>query len=334
MRIVALIHYAVPYRMAGSETMVHTMLQALADKGHDVHAVVSHMPEAPREWTEGSVRYHSRDGEANSASRVGALAPDVIVTHHQNATRAVMLAKQRGVPSVFVQHNTFWMNKQTLATRPDLTVFNTHWMAQSWRQLTINWMVIHPPVRPAEHATTPGDHVTLINLSEHKGVGVFQRLAKLFPEQKFLGVTGGHGDQVTNEMPENVEIIPQTSDMRRDVWSRTRVLLVPSIYESYGMVSVEACASGIPVIAAPTPGLKEALGSAGIFARRDQIAEWVAHLRRLLSHEGQWQQASAACRQRSIELSPEPELAQWVGAVEALHDAAQARRKDTAAALA
>lgn len=334
MRIVALIHFAVPYRMAGSETMVHTMLQALVEKGHDVHAVVSDMPEAPREWTEGGVRYHSRAGIANSASRAGTFAPDVIVTHHQNATRAIMLAKQRGIPSVFVQHNTFGMNTQILATRPDLTVFNTHWIAQSWRHQTVNWMVIHPPVWPAQHATTPGDHVTLINLNHHKGVEVFQRLARHFPEQKFLGVTGGHGEQVTWNMPPNVEIIPQTFDMRRDVWSRTRVLLVPSIYESYGMVSVEACASGIPVIAAPTPGLKEALGGAGIFARREQIAEWVAHLRRLLSHEGQWQQASAACRQRSIELSPEPELAQWVGAVEALHAAAQARRKDAAAALA
>lgn len=327
MRIVALIHFAVPYRMAGSETMVHTMLQALVEKGHDVHAVVSDMPEAPREWVEGGVRYHSRAGIANAASRAGTLAPDIIVTHHQNATRAIMLAKQRDVPSVFVQHNTFGMNTQILACRPDLTVFNTNWMAASWRQHAVNWMVVHPPVWPREHATTPGDHVTLINLNRHKGVEIFQRLARHFPDVPFLGVTGGHGEQVTWGHPPNVKVIPQTFNMRRDVWPRTKILVVPSAYESYGMVGPEACASGIVVVAAPTPGLKEGLGVAGIFARRDQIAEWVAHLRRLLSNPQAYDAASAACRRRSAELSPEPELARWVGAVEALHDAATARRR-------
>lgn len=333
MRIVALIHFAVPYRMAGSETMLHTMMQALVERGHEVHGVVSDMPEAPREWTEGGILYHSRPGVAQSAMRAGSLRPDLIITHHQNATHAIMLAKQRGIPSVFVQHNTFGMNAQILATRPDLTVFNTHWMSQTWRHKAVNWMVVHPPIRAAEHATTPGDCVTLINLNRHKGVEVFQRLSKHFPNVHFLGVTGGHGEQVTWNMAPNVEIIPQSFDMKRDVWGRTRILIVPSAYESYGMVAPEACASGIPVVAAPTPGLQEALGSAGIFARRDQIAEWVAHLRRLIGNAHEWQAASDACRRRSLELDPAPELAQWVGAVEALH-AAYADRRTPSQALA
>lgn len=326
MRVVALIHFAVPYRMAGSETMLHWMLKALVDKGHEVHAVVSDMPEAPREWVENGVRYHSRAGIANAASRAGTLQPDLIVTHHQNATRAIMLAKQRGIPSVFVQHNTFGMNTQILATRPDLTVFNTNWMAAAWRRHAVNWMVIHPPVWPEQHRATPGDMVTLVNLNRHKGVEVFQRLARAFPEVPFLGVTGGHGEQVTWGMPPNVEIIPQTFNMQRDVWPRTKILIVPSAYESYGMVGPEACASGIVVVAAPTPGLQEALGTAGIFAKRDNRAEWVAKLRRLLTVPAAYEEASAACLRRSAELHPGPELAQWVGAVEALYDAAAARR--------
>jgi glycosyltransferase involved in cell wall biosynthesis len=318
MRIVALIHFAVPYRMAGSETMLHWMMKSLVDRGHDVHAVVSDMPEAPPEWEQDGIRYHSRPGLAAASTRAGALRPDVIVTHHQNATRGIMLAKQRGIPSVFVQHNTFGMNTQILATKPDLTVFNTHWMAQTWRHKAVNWMVVHPPVWPADHATTPGDHITLINLNRHKGVETFQRLARAMPDTPFLGVTGGHGEQVTWNMTPNVTVIPQTFHMRSEVWSRTKILLVPSAYESYGMVYVEACASGIPVIAAPTPGLQEALGHAGIFARRDQIAEWVAQVRRLINDPGHYANVSAACRQRSVELSPEVELGQWAGAVEAL----------------
>ncbi|MFI1769152.1 glycosyltransferase family 4 protein [Streptomyces sp. NPDC020800] len=62
--------------------------------------------------------------------------------------------------------------------------------------------------------------------------------------------------------------------MREHVYSRSRVMLMPSLYESWGRVAVEAFASGIPVIAHPTPGLVESLGEAGIFAYRDDLNAW------------------------------------------------------------
>ncbi|WP_262928542.1 glycosyltransferase family 4 protein [Streptomyces sp. CBMA152] len=51
--------------------------------------------------------------------------------------------------------------------------------------------------------------------------------------------------------------------MREHVYSRSRVILMPSLYESWGRVAVEAFASGIPVIAHTTPGLVESMGEAG-----------------------------------------------------------------------
>ncbi|MFE4971343.1 glycosyltransferase [Kitasatospora sp. NPDC056651] len=53
--------------------------------------------------------------------------------------------------------------------------------------------------------------------------------------------------------------------MRERVYARSRVVLMPSSHESWGRVGVEAFASGIPVIAHPTPGLAECLGHAGIY---------------------------------------------------------------------
>jgi len=58
---------------------------------------------------------------------------------------------------------------------------------------------------------------------------------------------------------------------------------MPSEYESWGRVGVEAMASGIPVIAHPTPGLQESLGDAGVFVDRNDIDGWERAIRRLLT---------------------------------------------------
>ena len=324
MRIHAHVHFYPPYRMAGSETMIHTMMKALAGAGHEVLVVVSDMPEAPSEWVHDGVPAVSMRGVGAATARVVLDRPDVVVTHHQNAAPAILGARRIGAKTVFVMHNSFGMNRQILATRPDLTVFNTEWIARTWKHLAGMWMVVHPPVWPQEHQATPGDHVTLVNLSRHKGVEVFQRMSRVFPQAPFLGVTGGHGEQITWGHSPNVEVIPQTSDMRRDVWSRTRVLLVPSVYESYGMVAAEAMASGIPVIAHPTPGLMECIGGGGAFAKRESPAAWVVKLRGLLESPETWQAASDRARQRSQQLDPTPELADWVRVIEELQPAAVA----------
>ncbi|MFB7845508.1 glycosyltransferase family 4 protein [Streptomyces sp. NPDC056053] len=318
MRVHAHVHYYPPYRMAGSETMAHAMMRALADAGHEVTVVVSDMPEAPPSFEYDGIKCLSRAGVSAATAQVIVDRPDVVVSHHQNATHANLAARRIGAKSVFVQHNTFGMNKQILATRPDLTVFNTEWIAAQYEHKAGAWMVVHPPVWPKDHATTPGDHVTLVNLSRHKGVEVFQKLSRAFPDVPFLGVMGGHGEQITWGHSPNVAVVPQTTNMRDDVWAKTKVLLVPSVYESYGMVAAEAVMSGIPVMAAPTPGLVECLGEAGTFTPRDAPARWVVRLRELLGAPGAWDAASAASLRRATALDPKPELEDWVRAVEGL----------------
>jgi len=318
-RAVALVHFYPPYRLAGSETMLHTMLQALGRAGHDVHAVSTSMPESPLEWEYGGVQAYRASGPGDGPAKVRDLNPDVILTHHDHAPLAVFTARELGVPSVFIMHNSFDMNRPILAMQPDLTVFNTEWIAREFQpELTGDWMVVHPPIWPHEHATAPGSCVTLVNLNVHKGVRVFAQLANLFPDLHFLGVTGAHGEQMTVGMNSNVTVIPQTSDMRRDVWSRTRVLLMPSFYESYGMVGVEAMASGIPVLAHPTPGLKEALGYAGVFCDRERADQWSQALNTLMRNPAAWQTASQRALTRSRDLDPRPELEAFVKRLEKL----------------
>ncbi|TMZ68680.1 glycosyltransferase [Klebsiella pneumoniae] len=159
--------------------------------------------------------------------------------------------------------------------------------------------------------------MTLINPIPAKGSGVFYELARRMPNVPFLAVEGGYqqSEQVRERLP-NVRWQPHTGRMRQHVWAHTRVLLMPSAEESYGMCAIEAAASGIPTIAAPTPGLKEALGEAGVFVDVDDIDGWEAALRDITGPG--WALASKKALARSAELNPGEELNQWVAAVESL----------------
>ncbi|MBC9729263.1 glycosyltransferase family 4 protein [Streptomyces sp. TRM68367] len=323
--VVAWIHFGVPYRRAGSETMLHTMMRALRDAGLDVLVVCSAMPEAPPLWDVDGVPYAALDpGAAGAAIR--AMRPRILLSHHDFAESSVALSKELRTKSVLVVHSDFDIAARPLALWPDLVVYNTEWVRRSLapRYLEVEHiphLVVHPPVIPEEHrAPTTGDRVTLVNLNRHKGVDTWRGAAANLRTLPFLGVTGGHGKQILRPVLRNMRIIPQTSDMRTDVWAHTRVLMMPSVYESYGMAAVEALASGIPVIAHPTPGLREALGDAGTFIDRADVRSWVEAIRELYPDGERRAAAVASSLSRSAFLTDQmsAETKQWVEAVQAL----------------
>ncbi|MER7833482.1 glycosyltransferase family 4 protein [Streptomyces sp. NPDC095602] len=325
MKICAFVHFAVPFRNAGSETMLHAMLKSLAAAGHDVTVVTTDTPQAPQQYQWDAIQGLSRSGPYEAAAAVRDLAPDVVLTQHQNTPVAIDLARAIGAKSVFLMHNDFDLNRAYLERGPDLVVFNTDWIAEQYRDQVPRSLVVHPPVWAEQHATEPGDCITLVNCNRDKGAAHLYYLAQRIPEARFLGVIGAHGQQI-RVGGANVEIVEHTTDMRRDVWARTRVLIMPSLYESYGMAGVEALASGIPVVAAPTPGLRESLGPAGIFVERDDMDGWEAALRELLNPAA-YEAASAQARARSAELDPTAELDAWVQAVEEVSGHARPRQR-------
>jgi glycosyltransferase involved in cell wall biosynthesis len=317
MRIVALIHFYVPVHMAGSETMLHAMLAALARAGHDVHAVVTCEPEPAEDVVDG-VQVHRRN-RVKADEAVLALKPDVIVTHHDEVHRARRLSLRTRARLVHLLHSNIpHACRPTAVQSPDLVVFNTNWVRDSFLATYAPpraSMVLHPPIDGAKHRVRPGSKVTLVNLSEAKGARVFYALADARPDVDFLGVVGAHGEQIIEDHP-NVEIHPHTADPR-EFWSQTRILLAPSSHESFGMVAIEAGHSGIPTIAHPTPGLRESLGNAGTFAHRTVLSDWLEALDRLLG-EREWKAASKAARARARSFDSEGGLKAWVTAVEAL----------------
>jgi glycosyltransferase involved in cell wall biosynthesis len=307
-------HAYPPHHNAGAEWMAHTMLRHLVQHGHEVDVLLSR--EGPASDFQG-VRVHPFSGKGDPFRFLP--SADLIVTHLENTPRATVLGHMNDIPVVHVLHNTFEPSKQW-ASRPgvSLIVANSEWMRDdyaAWFAATERAMpgcvVVRPPVDAAEYRTTRGDMVTMVNLFENKGAAVFWRIADALPDVKFLAVRGGYGEQVIPDVvPPNVELVPNTPHMRDDVYARTRILLMPSDYESWGRVGVEAMASGIPVVAHATPGLRESLGFAGIFADRDNPQSFVDAIR-ALDDKTTYTRAAEAALRRSSQLDPATDLRLW-----------------------
>ncbi len=326
MLVVARLHAFPPLHCAGAEMMALEMLKALVQRGHEVQVWRSTHDGRRKPYDLDGVRVipAAAGGDfARTVKRAG-----VVISHLEGVRSAAAHARGWGRPMVVLCHNTFDATWRALCSGTTaLAVYNSKWMKAAAHE----WMdthpraarpgreiVVRPPVYAHDYRTAPGDAITLINLYRPKGGALFWDLAERMSDRKFLAVRGAYGDQVVKDLP-NVEVLDHVpgGEMAERVYSRTRVLLMPSIYESWGRTGVEAMASGIPVLAHRTPGLEESLGEAGIFVDRDDVDGWVEALRDL-EDPAAWQAASERALTRSAELDPAADLALWCEAIEGL----------------
>jgi glycosyltransferase involved in cell wall biosynthesis len=296
-RALAIVHKYPPVHNAGAEWMLHTVLRDWRARGAEVFVVY---PGAPSYELHGiTVGPQPQRGLEGLCRDV-----DVVVTHLDNTGAATRAARIAGRPIVHLLHNDRQLQYHNVKPGADvLLVSNSEWIARTIPKGYAS-VICRPPVITSEYAVDRADahYVTLVNRTEPKGAVVLFQLAELAPERRFLAVAGAYGVQMRPpSRVRNVRLIAQTANIRDDVYRATRVLVMPSSYESWGRVAVEAMASGIPVIAHPTPGLTEALGDAGIFADRRDVGEWLARLAEL-DDAGRYADVSERARARAHEL--------------------------------
>lgn len=299
MRILAYVHGYFPNHNAGAEAMLHQILIDLRDKGHEVR-VLTRNPGA-------------KSYEGIEIEEVGGYSEDawlawstVIFTHLDHTRIAVSKAKKFYKPLVHLVHNDKQLAYNRIVDRrfAQLVIANSAWIKDTVKS-NIPSVIVYPPTIPERYKVgKTGDAITLINMNEAKGGKVFWQLARLLPDKKFIGVKGAYGEQVAYEkdLP-NVTIYDNTPDIQ-EIYKKSRIVLMPSSYESWGRVAMEASCSGIPVIAAPTPGLKESLSYAGIFADHTDIADWVEAIR-MLDDSKEYKKYSDLVKKRSIEVADE-----------------------------
>ena len=170
-----------------------------------------------------------------------------------------------------------------------------------------------------------GDCITLVNANQNKGVAQFIALARRMPDRKFLGVIPYYGELSLPPAPDNIEWIPFDDDIR-NILKRTRILVMPSYYESFGRIAVEAMYNGIPVVyskpalkpkypGGSTEGVQTWIAPAGIPCDRENVEEW-ANVVTALDDEETYIARSAMVRRHIQDMNLFTEGARIAGLVE------------------
>lgn len=323
LNIVARVHAYPNDHNAGAEWALHEMLRALVRRGHRVTVWLNQWAPAREPYEVDGVRVMPHE-PSSRGFRLAVPRASAVVSHLESVPGAACLARGHGVPLIVLCHNTFDLTWQPMLDGSSaLAVVNSQWMLAEAEaafdgktRRPDRMLVVRPPVWPEEYRTTRGDCISLVNCTVTKGVKVLEELAERMPERKFLAVRGGYGEQQPPDL-DNVIVLDHLPgrQMRDEVYARTRLLLMPSDYESWGRVGVEAMTSGIPVLAHPTEGLTESLGGAGVFCDRADVDAWQVAIERLDDKDA-YRAASRRASARAKALDPARDLAAWCEAVE------------------
>lgn len=255
MRIIANIHMYPPYHNAGGETYAHRLFKELKAMGHEVEVWIrKNMNEhVPKEFTYDGINVE----KVFDVQRFK--QADLIVTHLDETGRTQNYAKQFKKPLLHLIHNDYpnIIVKRSIANQ--YLIYNSRWVKKSLNyQHPSKVLCPVPDLTKFQPNEKQGEFITLINCNENKGGKLLIELAKANPEKLFLGVLGGYGKQIQKELP-NLVYAENTPEIQK-IYKRTKVLIMPSKYESYGRTALEAMACGIPVIHSGTEGLKESTG--------------------------------------------------------------------------
>lgn len=328
MKILFSVHLYPPYHNAGGEMFLHNMAKFLISQGHQCRVLLHEAA------IYGIKKVYCHEG-VDVFPRGRNLEEhffwaDRVVTHLGFTSWTIPIAHIFHKPVYFVVHNTHRYSCVEDASRPVGIIYNCAY-ARDLLQYPQRSIILHPPVdwRKYDQGMEPFDneYITLINLNKNKGGEILYQIARAMPERRFLGVQGGYDPQILEELP-NVRLMDHTPDIGA-VYRMTRILIMPSEYESWGMTATEAMSNGIPVICTPTFGLKENCGDAAAYVGnpptidplkpesiswprvtgRDNIEAWVKEIRKL-DNKKHYLSRSKRARERSRELDPAAEYAE------------------------
>jgi glycosyltransferase involved in cell wall biosynthesis len=300
-----------PYHNSGAEFYAHHLAKYLQSQGHEIRVLIRHNDRIPKQFTHEGIEVMQLPlGSIEGAFNWG----DCFFTHLDQTRLTAIMGRKLNKHVFWMCHNTFPYEEPRLFPSTFHTIYNNEATAEKCGY-TNKSFTLPPPVDFRHYAVTTkpesNEFITLVNLNENKGGKFLTELAKAMPHKRFLGVTGSYEEQYTKQ-PDNVEIWPQMSDIR-PAYAQTRLLIVPSIYESWSMCATEAMCNGIPVIASPTFGLKLNVQDAGLYCEPRDLKAWVKAIE-MMDDPKTYDKYSKKAKKRAKELDPLkvlPDFYQW-----------------------
>ncbi len=311
----------------GSEYVAHRLNKFLISRGHEARVILHQ--------DTGIDTPYIYEGVECLGSKFGGLVDsyrwaDVVCTHLDLTQFTVIMSHTAKRPLIHFVHNDIAYACITNGVGKVAAVYNSSWIEKKLGY-TIPGYVLHPPCDASDYTVeTTREFITLVSLNERKGGYLFYEIAKAMPERNFLGVVGSYDNPGPLKLPQieiinkliqlpNFTLVPNTPDILA-TYRRTRILLMPSDYESWGRTATEAMCSGIPVICTPTEGLLENCGDAAIYIGKPidgepgeaqvdtgKVGQWVKAIRKL-DDAKTYQKYSVLCKQRAEALNPVREL--------------------------
>lgn len=304
MRIVCIYYEYPPFLLAGSEVGAHEINKFLKGKGHEV--VVYTNNRGLDEYEGIQLRYYD-PGRITVACKTA----DWIFSQFQWSPFAAEKAAQfKKKAMVFFHTSTSYgtLNNPFKFDQRLHICYNSNVLRQqiNYRHpyFILNPFVDEERVKIRKHDPR---YVTLINCGQNKGGDFLVQLAKRMPEVDFMGVQGGYSKQIMDLESENIQYVAKTNNPRL-IYEQTKILIVPSAYESWGRVVHEAMLNGIPVIATPNPGVMECGGEAVVYCERISTVGWEREITKLLTDKKYYTQRAKAGLKRAAQLNTKQQL--------------------------
>lgn len=309
MKILFSVHLYPPKHNCGGEYYIHNMAKYLISKGHECRVLLNqafHYDITHNYNFEGvEVVVPDRQPEANFRWA------DRVLTHLEYTNDAIQKARIFKKPVFFIVHNNSIYDCVSIESerqRKMYIIYNSEHLKEACNYDHASF-VLPPAIDKAKYDLgkdpVGNKFITLINMNKNKGGETFKGIAKAMPDRQFLGITGSYDEQVKINLP-NVKILPNSPNIL-PVYDQTRILLMPSKYESWGMTATEAMCNGIPVLCTKTPGLFENTGGKAVYLDRDDTQAWVKAIKKLDDPKA-YKVMSKKMRDRATELQPDKKL--------------------------